>query len=233
MQPHSPVSPGISTGLTPQICSAGLAGGAGPDSPAAAPGPCGAPDHGAGHGPPLVPGAAPLPLGFWQGTPRFAVCCRGFALPTERPTKSSVSPLLKEELPYRMETSVWQPARLRSAQIGSTDSAACCTSASPADRDTAPSQTDLADGALELNDTLLAAVGADYAASGDLQVCGQSGGFNLCSQCKEVKCQQSMWLWLAAVPPALSLHRAQVIDGSRAQCKASEQPSVRSQPLLM
>ena len=31
-------------------------------------------------------------------------------------------------------------------------------------------QTDLADGALELNDTLLAAVGADYAASGDLQV---------------------------------------------------------------
>ena len=31
-------------------------------------------------------------------------------------------------------------------------------------------QMDLADGALQLNDTLLAAVGADYAASGDLQV---------------------------------------------------------------
>ena len=31
-------------------------------------------------------------------------------------------------------------------------------------------QTDLADGALQLNDTLLAAVGADYAASSDLQV---------------------------------------------------------------
>jgi len=48
---------------------------------------------------------------------------------------------------------------------------------------TAPPQTDLADGALELNDTLLAAVGADYAASGDLQVCGQSAENQVISQC--------------------------------------------------
>ena len=32
-------------------------------------------------------------------------------------------------------------------------------------------RTDLADGALQLNDMLLQAVGAEYAAAGDLQVC--------------------------------------------------------------
>ena len=56
--PHSPVTPQrVERALWH---AAGVPGGARPDPPAAAAGPQGAPDHGAGHGPSLVPGRLPL-----------------------------------------------------------------------------------------------------------------------------------------------------------------------------